>query len=105
MTTTIQISSATITVAGDGFQIPEVNLIPQSVTAFQAKAALLHADLLDNVEAMMTNPATPRIVKLAWDEALNFERQSPTVAAMASTLGLTDAEVDSLFLYAAEVVS
>lgn len=82
-----------------------VSSIPQSVTAFQAKAALLHANLLDNVESMMANPATPRIVKLAWNEALHFERQSPTVAAMASALGLTDAEIDSLFVYASEVTA
>lgn len=82
---------------------PVVNTVPQKVTAFQAKAALLHADLLDAVEAMMADPATPRIVKLAWVETLHFERTSPTVAAMASSLNLTDAEVDALFVYAAEV--
>lgn len=79
------------------------NNIPQKVTAFQAKAALLHADYLDNVEALMAAPETPRIVKLAWAEALHFERNSPTVAAMAAALGLTDAEIDALFSFAAEV--
>ena len=82
---------------------PVVNQIPQKVTAFQAKAALLHADLLDSVETMMADPATPRIVKLSCAETLHFERTSPTVAAMASALNLTDADVDALFVYAAEV--
>lgn len=81
----------------------EVQVIPQKVTAFQAKAALLHADYLDNVEALMASPETPRIVKLAWADALHFERNSPTVAAMAAALGLTDAEIDALFSFAAEV--
>ena len=86
-----------------GIEAEPLPRIPQKVTAFQAKAALLHADYLDNVEAMMAAPETPRIVKLAWAEALHFERNSPTVAAMAAALGLTDAEIDALFSFAAEV--
>lgn len=77
--------------------------VPQKVTAFQAKAALLHANLLDAVEAMMAHADTPRIVKLAWLETLHFERTSPTVAAMAAALKLSAADVDQLFIYASEV--
>lgn len=73
-------------------------VIPQSVTAFQAKAALLQAGLLDDVEALMASPDTPRIVKLAWVEALMFERQSPTVQSLGSALGLDDAALDALFV-------
>jgi hypothetical protein len=80
-------------------------VIPQSVTAFQAKAALLQADLLDEVEALMADVDTPRIVKLAWSEALTFERQSPTVLTLATALGLSSAELDELFVAASEITA
>ena len=102
---TTQIGGATITVLVDPNAPPPGPVVPQSVTAFQAKAALLQADLLDDVEAMMADPATPRIVKLAWSEALTFERQSPTVVAMGSALGPTDAQLDALFVAGSQITA
>lgn len=84
---------------------PEPIQVPQEVTAFQAKAALDAAGLYDAVEAMMADAATPRIYKLAWREAQVFRRDSPTVLAMASTLGLTSAQVDDLFINAVSMVA
>ena len=102
---TTQIGGATITVLVDPNAPPPGPVIPQSVTAFQAKAALLQVDLLDDVEAMMADPATPRIVKLAWSEALTFERQSPTVVAMGSALGLTDEQLDAMFVAGSQITA
>ena len=102
---TTQIGGATITVLVDPNAPPPGPVVPQSVTAFQAKAALLQADLLDDVENMMADPATPRIVKLAWTEALTFERQSPTVVAMGSALGLTDEQLDALFVAGSQITA
>ena len=102
---TTQIGGATITVLVDPNAPPPGPVVPQSVTAFQAKAALLQADLLDDVEAMMTDPATPRIVKLAWSEALTFERQSPTVRSLGSALGLNDSALDDLFIAASGITA
>lgn len=82
--------------------IPPV-VIPGSVSRFQARAALLSAGLLDEVEAAMASPDTPRITKLAWQDAQEFERSSPTVAAMASMFGLSDSQVDELFLLASGI--
>jgi len=86
-----------------GVAVDPVPQIPQTVTAFQAKAALLQADLLDATEALIAHEDTPRIIKLAWAETLHFERQSPTVAAIAAALQLTDAQVDALFTAASQV--
>lgn len=97
---TIQIGNSTVFIAGT---VSDAPAIPQTVTAFQAKAALLQADLLNDVEAMMADPETPRIVTLAWTEALHFERQSPTVQSLGSALGLDDAALDSLFVAAAGI--
>ena len=76
---------------------------PQSVTKFQAKAALFGAGLLDQVEAYMVLPDTPAITKLAWTETLHFERASPTVAGLAALLGLTPGQVDDLFVTASGI--
>lgn len=82
---------------------PPVAGPPTRVTKFQAKAALLGAGLLAQVEAYMADPGTPAITKLAWTETLHFERSSPTVAGLAALLGLTEAQVDTLFLTASQI--
>ena len=75
--------------------------VPASVTAFQARAALLAAGLLDEVEAAVA--AADRLTQTAWEYALRFERVSPTIAALAAALGLGDAELDDLFRAAAKI--
>lgn len=78
-----------------------INGVPQSVTRFQALAALHLAGHLPAVEAIMAAPETPMIAKLAWDNAQTFERTSPTLASLAAMLGMTDADLDALFTEAA----
>lgn len=87
-------------------EAPEpVNGVPQSVTRFQALAALHLAGHLPAVQATMTAPETPVLAKMAWDNALSFERTSPTVAAMAAALGMTDEDLDALFTAAAGIAA
>lgn len=82
---------------------PDPEPVPQSVTRFQALAALHNAGLLDSVKALMADPVTDPITVLAWDNGLTFERSSPTIASMAVALGLTDMDLDSLFTAAAAI--
>jgi len=77
--------------------------IPQAVTRFQARAALHLAGLLEQVNTLMADPATPMLARLAWQDALEFRRQSPTVLAMAAALNLSDEAVDNLFTTAAGI--
>ena len=79
--------------------------VPQSVTRFQAKAALLGAGLLEQVEVYMALPDTPAVTKLAWTETQDFERASPTVAGLAALLGLTAGQVDALFVTASGITA
>ena len=76
--------------------------IPQQVTAFQARAALYNAGLLATVEAAVA-ASTDEVLKLAWGHALHFDRNSPTIAAMAAALGLSDTDVDNLFVAASQI--
>lgn len=80
-------------------------VVPASVTRFQARAALADAGLLDRVEAMMADPATPIRMRLAWTDAQEFLRESPTVLAMGSALGLDAAALDALFTHAITIVA
>lgn len=68
-----------------------------TISPFQARGALLAAGLLEQVEALMADPQTPEIARLAWQHAQEFRRSSPTIAAMAAALGLSDEQVDTLF--------
>lgn len=65
------------------------------VSRFQARAALLQADLLDAAANAIAQGDA--LTQLVWTDAQEFRRNSPTVAAIASTLGLTDAQLDDLF--------
>ena len=69
------------------------------VTMRQARLALLAADLLDDVEVMMSE--ADRAVRIEWEYATVVDRNSPLVAAIGSALGLTDAQIDALFADAA----
>jgi len=77
--------------------------IPNTVTPFQAKAALLNAGLLTNIIAIINDPSTPAITKLAWDNVTEFTRDSPLLNGLAQTLGLTSTQVDALFLAASKI--
>lgn len=83
------------------YQPPEP--VPQSVTRFQARAALHLAGLLPQVEALMSDPATDPPARIAWQDAQEFRRQSPTVLAMAQALGLSEQQLDQLFTTAASL--
>lgn len=90
----------------DGFPIavdPPPPGPPQVVSRFQARAALHLAGLLDQVEALMADPATDTLARLAWTDAQEFRRTSPTLLAMSSALSLTDAQLDQLFITAAGI--
>ena len=77
--------------------------VPQSVSRFQARAALYQAGLLAQIEAYMASEQADPIARLAWQDAQEFRRTSPTVAALAALLGLDDAALDALFTAAAQI--
>jgi hypothetical protein len=68
---------------------------------FQARAALHNAGLLAQVNAFIAD-ADP-LVQIAWADAVEFRRNSPTIKAMAEGLELTDAQVDDLFRAAMQI--
>ncbi len=77
--------------------------VPPVVSRFQARAALHFAGMLEAVEAAMAHPDTPMLAKLAWADAQEFWRDSPTVASMAAVLALTPEALDQLFIQASRI--
>lgn len=83
---------------------PPVRLpCPHSVTMRQARLALLGVGLLDDVEtaiAAMSEPAKSAAL-IEWNVSNELLRGNPLVAALGPALGLSDAQVDALFIAAA----
>jgi hypothetical protein len=71
------------------------------VSRFQAMAALSAAGKLTAATAAVN--AAGGLAKLAWDNAIEFRRDSLTIAGLAEAVGLDDAAVDALFIAAAEI--
>jgi len=68
---------------------------------FQAKAALHAAGLLDDVETAMAT--ADRFAQIAWADAIEFRRNSPTIKAIADAMKLKDAQIDTLFRAAMQI--
>lgn len=78
-------------------------IVPSEVSMMQARLALLQTGLLDQVDAQiaaMTDP--PRIAsKIRWEFATAVRRDDPLVAELGAALGLSQAQLDALFIQAA----
>ena len=83
------------------YVVPKI--VPEEVTAYQARIALLSGGHLDAVEALMADAATDRAAKIAWEYGTTVLRSSPLIAALAPGLGLTEDQLDDLFIAAAQV--
>ena len=71
------------------------------VSRLQAKIAMMQAGVLPAVEAAVA--AADPAVQMAWADAIEFRRFSPTILALSAQIGLTDTQLDDLFRAAALV--
>jgi hypothetical protein len=79
-------------------------VVPASVSRAQALAALSNAGLLTQAQDA-ANASTNPLVPIFWDNAQTFDRTSATVATLGAALGLTDAQIDSLFIAASTITA
>ena len=83
---------------------PIIPAVPQSVTMRQARLALLHAGLLDDVDAAIAaipDETQRKAAQIEWEYANTVERQSAFVQQLAAGLGLSAEQMDDLFVQAA----
>ena len=90
-------------VGGEWVFVAPVVPVPEKVSRFQARAALYQAGLLAGVESFVAS-ASP-LIQIAWADAQEFQRTSPTINALATQLGWTEGQVDDLFRAAAQIVA
>jgi len=74
--------------------------IPTVISMRQARLALLARGKLDDVEAAINAQEEPlkSVVRIEWDYATEVDRNWPTLIALAPALGLTEADLDALFV-------
>lgn len=75
--------------------------VPQTLTIRQAKLILLQNNLLDDVDAAVAQ--ADRSTQIEWEYATEVHRTWPTLITMASALGMTDAQLDQLFIEGAKL--
>lgn len=78
---------------------PEPAPVPQVLTMRQARLVLHQVGLLDDVEAAVK--AADRSVQIEFEFAQEVSRTWPTLIAMATALGLTESQLDNLFIQGA----
>jgi hypothetical protein len=87
---------------GTSFDPPERQAaIPDVVSMRQARLALLAAGLLDSVEAAIA--AAPPAARIEWEYAADVRRDYGLVLMLAAALGLTEQQLDDLFVTAASL--
>lgn len=77
--------------------------VPETVTNFQARAALLAAGLFNQVDAAVKAQGVDSPAYQAWEYANNVYRASAFIAQLGAALGLTEPQIDALFIAAAAI--
>lgn len=73
--------------------------VPQVITKYQAKMALLQDGLYESVEQYVSN-SNDYALKISWYDATNFYRDNQFIAELAIQFNLTQDQVDDLFILA-----
>jgi len=79
-----------------------VTPVPQSVTMRQARQALILAGKDEAVDAALAAiPGTAgKLARAEWEKSQAVERDRPLVVQMGAALGLSEADLDQLFILA-----
>lgn len=79
-----------------------VDGVPQQVTNYQARAALIASGLFEAVDTAVKAQGPASQAWQAWEYANVFLRTSPFIVEMGAALGQTPAQIDALFVEAAK---
>lgn len=79
--------------------------IPQRVQMRQARLALFSAGLLDAIDPTIEALPEPdrAVARIEWEYSPDVKRHNGLVDKLAPSLGLTDEQVDALFIQAAQM--
>jgi len=81
----------------------DANEVPNEVSMRQARLALFQNGLLSTVQSSIDAMPDPEktVSQITWDYATSVYRNATLVTQLASQLGLTDTDLDNLFILAA----
>lgn len=79
---------------------PEQIRVPTQITPRQLRLHLLAVGLLDEVESMCN---VNREMQIWFEYSLDFQRNHPMIEAMAVQLGLTQDDLDTMFIEASKL--
>lgn len=89
----------------DGSWVVPPAPVPASVTMRQARQAMLYAGILAQVDALIA--AMPgeegESARIDWAYAHDVKRDWPLIGALGPQLGLTERQIDDLFVYAGSI--
>jgi len=68
-----------------------------SLSRADFKLGLLEMGELDNVQALMDDPATDPRIKIMWEDSGRFERMHPELLRLAEVMGYTEEQLDDIF--------
>jgi hypothetical protein len=71
--------------------------VPDEIQMWQARTILAQSGLLSSINAAVAASNNAEI-QIAWEYAPNVVRRSTFVATMATALGLTEAQLDAMFI-------
>lgn len=83
----------------------DANGVPQMVTMRQARLMLLGAGLLDKVQGIIDSLPEPqkKAALIDWDYSNTVERKFGLVSQLAPAMGMTEAQIDELFIAASKL--
>lgn len=79
--------------------------VPQSITKRQARQELIEAGLVGAVENAINSieDATQKALMLSWwNDSQTYDRDNPELITMAASIGLTEEQLDAMFLSASK---
>lgn len=84
---------------------PPAPFVPDRVTMRQARLALLGAGLLDDVEAALAalEGTAGQAARIEWEYSQEVWRNKPFVQQVAGAIGMSDEQLDQLFITAAGI--
>lgn len=85
--------------------VPTTVPVPQAVTMRQARLALFSAGKLATVNAAIAGMtgAQGEAARIEWEFSSEVKRSQPLVLAMGPVLGMSDVQLDALFIAAAKL--
>jgi hypothetical protein len=79
-----------------------VSVVPASVPMWAVRTILQQDGLFDQADALIKN-SNDAALKNVWDYGNYADRDSFSIAALGNSLGLTEAQIDKMFIDAANI--